>query len=74
MPPADGGHSAGTHAAPAIAADAGAGAGAAAAAGSGPVRSRSGPTRATPVVLLALAGVLLAARVGLGVYEEGRPV
>jgi len=25
-------------------------------------------------VLLALAGVLLAARVGLGVYEEGRPV
>ena len=37
-------------------------------------RRRSGPTRATPVVLLAFAGALLAARVVLGVYEEGRPV
>lgn len=31
---------------------------------------RSGPTRAAPIVLLVLAGVLLAARVALGVYEH----
>ena len=34
---------------------------------------RSGPTRATPVVLLALAGVLLVLRVALGIYEGVRP-
>jgi thioredoxin-related protein len=35
---------------------------------------RSGPTRATPVLLLALAGVLLLARVALGILEQVRPV
>src|SRR5262245_30145348 len=59
MPPTDGGHALET---------------ARDAAASGSARPRSGPTRATPLVLLVLAGVLLAARVGLGVYEEGRPV
>jgi thioredoxin-related protein len=39
------------------------------------VRSaRSGPTRGTPVLLLALAGLLLVARVALGIYEHVRPV
>ena len=36
--------------------------------------SRSGPTRATPVLLLAIAGALLVARVALGIFEEVRPV
>ena len=36
--------------------------------------ARSGPTRATPVIRVVVAGVLLAARVGLGVYEHLRPV
>src|SRR5258705_6979407 len=39
-----------------------------------PRAARFGPTRATPVLLLALAGVLLVARVTLGVLEEVRPV
>jgi len=42
--------------------------------GAMPRAARSGPTRATPVVLLSLAGVLLVARVTLGVLEEVRPV
>src|SRR5881628_2623537 len=37
-----------------------------------PARSRS--TRSTPVALLALAGVLLVARVALGIYESVRPL
>src|SRR5262245_30143303 len=36
--------------------------------------ARSGPTRATPVVLLAIAALLLGARVGLGSLEQVRPV
>lgn len=39
-----------------------------------PRAARSGPTRATPVLLLALAGALLAARVALGIFEHVRPV
>lgn len=39
-----------------------------------PRAARSGPTRAMPVILLAVAALLLAARVGLGVYEHLRPV
>lgn len=39
-----------------------------------PRAARSGPTRATPVLLLALAGALLAARVAFGIYEHARPV
>jgi len=39
-----------------------------------PRAARSGPTRATPVLLLALAGALLAARVTLGIVEQVRPV
>ena len=42
--------------------------------GAAPRPRRSGSTRATPVVLLALAGALLVARVALGVYEHMRPV
>jgi len=43
-------------------------------AGSSTVSSgrRSGPTRATPVLLLALAGALLVLRVALGIYEHVR--
>src|SRR5438093_12989044 len=40
----------------------------------GPRAARSGPTRATPVLLLALAGALLVARVALGIIEHVRPV
>jgi thioredoxin-related protein len=39
-----------------------------------PAAARSGPTRATPVLLLALAGALLVARVALGIVEHARPV
>jgi hypothetical protein len=35
--------------------------------------SRPGSTRATPVVLLGVAALLLGARVGFGVYEHARP-
>jgi hypothetical protein len=34
---------------------------------------RSGSTRATPVVLIAVAGALLVVRIALGVYEHVRP-
>ena len=36
--------------------------------------ARSGPTRATPVALLAIAGALLIARVALGIFELVKPV
>jgi thioredoxin-related protein len=36
--------------------------------------TRSGPTRAMPIVLLAIAGVLLVARVALGIFEQVRPL
>ena len=39
-----------------------------------PRAPRSGPTRATPVVLLAVAAALLVARVALGIIEQVRPV
>ena len=38
-----------------------------------PGRRRSGPTRAMPLALLALAGALLAARIVLGILEPPRP-
>jgi hypothetical protein len=66
MPPSEGG----AGAAPAAPGRSG-GAGVPAAA---PRAARSGPTRATPVLLLALAGALLVARVALGIYEHARPV
>src|SRR5437762_1380356 len=39
-----------------------------------PGATRSGPTRATPVVLIAVAAALLVARVALGIFEQVRPV
>jgi hypothetical protein len=36
--------------------------------------ARSGPTRATPVLLLAIAGVLLVARIAFGIYEHAHPI
>lgn len=38
-----------------------------------PTDGRSGPTRATPLALLVIAGVLLAARVAVGVWDEASP-
>ena len=36
--------------------------------------ARSGPTRAAPVALIVVAGVLLAARIAFGLYEHARPI
>ena len=41
--------------------------------GAAPWPLRSGSTRATPVVLLAVVGALLVARIALGIYEHVRP-
>jgi hypothetical protein len=50
------------------------GAAAGASPAAGPGARRSGPTRAMPVALLAIAGLLLVARVALGIYEHAHPI